>query len=202
MEQWLNRYWAAVLSFVIFLAITIGGYLGYRYYAQGQQEKQREIIFEWKKSIVSLINEHGAGVDVFKSEWQRLGTFLSSDDQLSPVVIELLPLLREKHWEALIIELFDPLLHKLSPESTSYFFLLRDLLPVYEDQRQWKKAISLIEPLLKKDSLWMDVKWQFDLGRLYRLDKQEQKAKEKFQYVVDQYPDHALAKLARLYLEQ
>jgi hypothetical protein len=201
MEKWLTQYWPAALGVVIFLSVLFAGYTGYVYYKQDRMEKDRNEVVLWKKKLLTSIKDKNLTAEMFQKEWKVIEESVWDRTILVPTAMMMLPLIKEKKWEKEALAVFDPLLKELVPTSSLYYFFLRDLLPLYESQSQWSEAISLVESLVKDESLWLEVKWQFDLGRLYRLNKEEQKARAKFQYIIDQYPDHPLAKLARMYLE-
>ncbi len=74
------------------------------------------------------------------------------------------------------------------------------LSTVYEDLGENDKAIDLLEELASSKIKILEGKINLDLGRLYKKVNNPTKAKEKFQYVLNNFDEEVYKKLAQLNL--
>lgn len=71
---------------------------------------------------------------------------------------------------------------------------------VYEDLGENDKAISILEEMVNSKTKVLEGKIYLDLGRLYKKVNNPTKAKEKFQYVLNNFDEEVYKKLAQLNL--
>jgi len=94
--------------------------------------------------------------------------------------------------------------HKLYSKSNKFvrFLINSRLASIYEDKEKYQDAITLLEELIKKGETFMPGKVHLDLGRLYKIMGNKEKAKGNLQHVVDSINDKELVKLAKIYLAE
>jgi predicted negative regulator of RcsB-dependent stress response len=80
-----------------------------------------------------------------------------------------------------------------------YFILVRQA-SLLEDEKKYKEAISTLNKITSLSVKVMEAKTYLDLGRLYILVGNKEKAKTSLFYVIDNFAQEDFAKVARIYL--
>jgi tetratricopeptide (TPR) repeat protein len=88
-----------------------------------------------------------------------------------------------------------------SIKSPASLFLYHSYAAAAEQVGKTDQAISIFEELIASGQKVLLVKSYLELGRLYAAKGEAEKAKKNFDYIVANYPNDELAKMARLYLQ-
>ena len=90
----------------------------------------------------------------------------------------------------------------VTASSTAYMFIALNYAALAETNGDNDEAIRVLESYTKSGHKVMLAKAYLDLGRLYLAKGDQAKAKTNLDYIVANYPNDELAKLARLYLQK
>lgn len=98
------------------------------------------------------------------------------------------------------VKIFENWASQTDKSSYAYVFVALRLSSLYENTGAFPKAVETLEGLKNTKYTAFQEKVQFDLGRMYLLTNQQDKAKASFDYVIEHFKDGEFAKLSNLYL--
>ncbi|MBT3984261.1 MAG: hypothetical protein HOE90_23095 [Bacteriovoracaceae bacterium] len=126
----------------------------------------------------------------------------SGDQTIIPVVLETYLALKDNGHQAKGLELLKKIAGGLKSNQVTNFYVISALAAALEDSGDYKTAIEHIEGLTKTGKVLFEEKLYLDLGRLYGLVGNKDKARESLEYLVKNHPTSEMTKLAKLYLTQ
>jgi len=186
------------------LALLIFGVIGFGFYTSQKDKAEQAYaaaIYEFEKSSFTSLQEGKLETNQYLDKFNLIKKDVSYFKGLFPLLIKTADFLIEKgNYEAV-----DTLLKDFKPHidnATMIFLVNIRHAVVMENAGDIKGAIDLLEGIIKNGQKLMEHKVYFDLGRLYVLTGDKEKAKTNLQFAIDNTVDENLKKMAQVYLSE
>ena len=189
---------AGVLVLVAIFAFTI---------VRQQQEKNRQAqlnkVFAFESGPFKKYQDGEIQESALIEELTKLKKEAHENPGLVPTLLSVVKELKRKgnSGKALEVVTSDDL-NSFSKNNYAYYFLGMTRAVLLEDKGDLDGAISILENVLTRKLEILDAKIYLDLGRLYKLKGDKEKAKLNLDYVLANYPNDPLARTAGLYLNE
>ena len=199
LEKKFLKYKAPIIvGIIILLAIP----LSYGVYYNVREKKQdgfRNQIFSFTQKELKDLNDGKLKPSDFINSFSNLLNETSYSKANLPVLLQSAEIMNSKNDLASAKEILE-LGQKHFSSGYEKILLGLKLSAVYEDLGENDKAISLLEEMIDLKTKILEGKLYLDLGRLYKKMNNPVKAKEKFQYVLNNFDEEVYKKLAQLNL--
>ncbi len=209
LEQTLNKtdfghvlYENRKIFFGVLIAILLGA-LGYVFWNQSHQSAALNTsveVFHFQSDVWSNAKSGKTPAADLVKAYEGLSKEVQTAPVMLPVVLEMGKFLYEK---GLYAEA-DAILSRVSDlkEPITSFFINLQRSVVLERLGKTDEAIATLEKLSSVKDGIMPGKVSLELGRLYLVKGDQNKAKAQFSDVVEKFPNDEQAKIAKLYLSQ
>ncbi len=200
MGEWIAKNKTMV---VVLLVVIIGGIFAYGGYSSMANKKAQEhaaSIYTFQEGPYTQLIDKKIKPAEFVQKYLALEASVSGFEGLAPVLIKAAGHLNTQGATAEVIQILEPGLKSFKTPILSNIISLH-LAAAYEDNKEFTKAIEVLENLNGSSLKLMEDKLYLDLGRLYLSAGNKEKAKVNLQYLVDNGKDAEFMKIARLYLE-
>lgn len=188
---------------IVLLVVIIGGIFawgGYNSLANKKAQEHAATIYSFQESSYTELIEKKIKPTEFVQKYLALEAKVSGFEGLAPVLIKAAGHLKTQGATKEVIQILEPGIKSFrTPILLSVISL--HLAAAYEDNKEFSKAIEVLENLNSSSLKLMEDKLYLDLGRLYLSAGNIDKAKVNLQYLVDNGKDAEFIKIARLYLE-
>ena len=187
-----------IVGIIILLAIP----LSYGIYYNVREKKQdgfRNQIFSFNQKELKDLNDGKLKPSDFINSFSNLLNETSYSKANLPVLLQSAEIMNSKNDLASAKDILE-LGQKHFSSGYEKILLGLKLSAVYEDLGENDKAISLLEEMIDSKTKILEGKLYLDLGRLYKKMNNPVKAKEKFQYVLNNFDEEVYKKLAQLNL--
>jgi predicted negative regulator of RcsB-dependent stress response len=188
-----------IIGIVVLLAFPLV-YGVYNNLKEKKQIKFADQIFAFSQKELKELKEGQLKPSDFINSFSKLQDETSHYDANFPILLEAAEILGEKNELASAKELLELGQKNYSNNYEKILLGLR-LSAVYEDLGENEKAITLLEEMANSKVKILEGKIYLDLGRLYKKANNPVKAKEKFQYVLNNFDEEVYKKLAQLNLQ-
>jgi tetratricopeptide (TPR) repeat protein len=192
------------IPFAILLVLTFVGVVGYGFYGHKTSQKNDELsnlIFQFTESKLVALKEKTLDPNAFMNELRSLSDKTGGYEGIVPVLFSASSELNNlgQHNQAVeVLSIAKEKLKTINPYMQQ--ILSAHLVVGLENLGENQKAIDILEVTVKSPLDILKAKAYLDLGRLYFKVGNNEKAKSNLQYVVDNYSDNEMAKLADIYL--
>lgn len=196
------KYKTHVIAGVIVVLLVIAGGTFFNSYSKKQAENQLNVIFDF---TTNYLDKFKAG-DIDKEKLLTAAEDMFDEAGKNPSV--LIPLidsamaLKDKGMVAEAIKIARHGMTAAASNKYSNYIMSSNLAVLLEDSGDMNGAIEILEKLAQSKNKFYEAKIYLDLGRLYGTINDTQKAKLNLKYVLDNYPNDDLAKMAKLYLNK
>jgi len=210
LEQTLNKtdlghtiYENRKFFFVLLLAILISA-TGFILWKQSKKASELETsveVFEFQSKVWETFKNGKSTSADLVAAFDKLDSKVHSAPVMLPLALEMAKSLHEKGND----QEAESILSKVSSHTShpvSAFFIGMQRAVILEKLGKMDEAIKVIEPLAQNKDILMPARVSLELGRLYLLKGDKEKAKVQFEYINSTFPNDDQAKLARLYLSQ
>ena len=187
-----------IVGIIILLAVP----LSYGIYYNVREKKEdgfRNQIFSFTQKELKDLNDGKLKPSDFINSFSNLLNETSYSKASLSVLLQSAEIMNSKNDLASAKEILE-LGQKHFSSGYEKILLGLKLSAVYEDLGENDKAISLLEEMIDSKTKILEGKLYLDLGRLYKKTNNPVKAKEKFQYVLNNFDEEVYKKLAQLNL--
>jgi len=188
-----------IIGIVVLLAFPLV-YGVYNNLKEKKQVKFADQIFAFSQKELKELREGQLKPSDFINSFSKLQDETSHFDANFPILLEAAEILDGKNELAAAKDLLEAGQKNYSNNYEKILLGLR-LSAVYEDLGENEKAITLLEEMASSKVKILEGKIYLDLGRLYKKANNPVKAKEKFQYVLNNFDEEVYKKLAQLNLQ-
>ena len=188
-----------IIGIVVLLAFPLV-YGVYNNLKEKKQVKFADQIFAFSQKELKELKEGQLKPSDFINSFSKLQDETSHFDANFPILLEAAEILDGKNELAAAKDLLEAGQKNYSNNYEKILLGLR-LSAVYEDLGENEKAITLLEEMANSKVKILEGKIYLDLGRLYKKSNNPAKAKEKFQYVLNNFDEEVYKKLAQLNLQ-
>lgn len=188
-----------IVGIVVLLAFPLV-YGVYNNLKEKKQAKYGDQVFAFSQKELKELKDGNLKPSDFINSFSKLQDDTSNFSSNLPVLLEAAEILNEKNELAAAKEILE-LGQKNYTNKYAKILLGLRLSAVYEDLGENDKAITLLEEMINSKTKILEGKIYLDLGRLYKKVNNPAKAKEKFQYVLNNFDEEVYKKLAQLNLQ-
>jgi predicted negative regulator of RcsB-dependent stress response len=199
LEKYVQKYRIQV---IVGILVILAAPIGYGVYNNLKGKKNAEYadkVFSFSKKELKELKEGTLKPSEFINHFSILLKDISYNNSGLLVLLEAAEVMIEKNDLVSAKELLELGKSNFTSDYEKTLIGLR-LSTVYEDLGEVDKAIELLEDLASSKVKILEGKVNLDLGRLYRKVNNPVKAKEKFQYVLNNFDEEVYKKLAQLNL--
>ena len=195
------KYKIPLISLVVVSLMAVASWAVYTSYSEKENNRLGRIVYEFKSDYFKKLQEDKMSAGEFVGQFKKLVGETGKFTGLVSLNIGASDYLIKKNHLDEAKELLEIGSEKFSSDNPYVnWFISTRLATVYEDLKQEKKAIEVLEKLNSSSVKLMEWKLYLDLGRLYMKTGNKDKARSNFKYVVDNYSDMDFSKIARIYL--
>lgn len=187
----------------LILAILVGatGYLVWKQTKEASALNTSVQVFEFQSGIWADVKAGKTGIPELATAFDKLDSSVKSAPVMLPIVLEMSQFLVEKGSLA-EAELILSQYASTTQNSISAFFVNMQRAVVLEKLGKVSEAITAMEKVAQNKDTLVPGRVYLELGRLYKVNGDKAKAQTQFDYVVNNYPNEAEAKMAKLYLAE
>ncbi|MCB9092807.1 MAG: tetratricopeptide repeat protein [Halobacteriovoraceae bacterium] len=156
-------------------------------------------LYEYNQKVLKEFESDKIDIEKFYSQTMAVIEELGDSEVFFPYSKSVYQKLNEKNEYGKITELFKKLRSKTTSSNVAHYTFSQYLAVSLENQKNYDEAISILKESLSSP-FKLEEKVYLDLGRLYYLTGDQQKAKENFHHVIDKFPNSQMAKYAKAYL--
>jgi predicted negative regulator of RcsB-dependent stress response len=200
MGEWIAKNKTIV---IVFLVVIIGGIFawgGYSNLASKRAQEHAATIYAFQEGVYTGLIDKKVQPKEFVEKYLALEAKVSGFEGLAPVLIKAAGHLKDQGATLEVIQILEPGIKSFKTPILVNVISIH-LAVAYEDNKEYGKAIEVLENLNSSSLKLMEDKIYLDLGRLYLSSGNKEKAKVNLQYLVDNGSDAEFMKIARLYLE-
>jgi len=185
--------------------IVVALILGFSIYKSQSESKLNEALSDAYTFRVDVLDAYSADKvkkEIVLEKLISLPTNLVGQASLVPALLKAVDKLAQDGLVKESVAVLENWQSKFNKNEYMFYFVGLKLAAFYENASENTKAITLLEQLLasKKDSA--KAKIYLDLGRLYLLTDNKEKAKSNLNFVINNHKDSEYAKIAKLYIGQ
>jgi predicted negative regulator of RcsB-dependent stress response len=188
-----------IVGIIVLLAFPLV-YGVYNNLKEKKQVKYADQIFAFSQKELKELRDGQLKPSDFINSFSKLQDETSHFEGNFPILLEAAEILDGKNELAAAKEILELGQKNYSSNYEKILIGLR-LSAVYEDLGENDKAITLLEEMANSKVKILEGKIYLDLGRLYKKSNNPVKAKEKFQYVLNNFDEEVYKKLAQLNLQ-
>ena len=199
-ESYILRYKGLIIGVAV---VGLLGFLGYGLFNHFQSKdyaRYSNQIFDFEQNTLPDLKEKKLSVKNFIIRYRELAGPMGNFSGLAQVQLQSVDLLLEQGAMTEASELLKKGLGMFKNPFVRPLFATR-LAGIMEDQKRYPEAIEILQNLLSNSKGFLEYKAYLDLGRLYLLTGNKEKAKTSFTWVVQKSSERELKKMAQLYLD-
>lgn len=204
MGHWLYQHRKSFLSAVVVVLVGTIGYVAWKQQHQSHLSALSEKVHQFETSAVADLKAKKINPEEFVTKFGALENEVQTTPAMVPVAIDAANALKEIGDSVKAESILAPMMKEkgLSPKDPAYMFVVQNYAALAETNGKPDEAIRVLEAYVTSGNKVFLTKTYLDLGRLYLVQNNKEKAKTNLEYIVSNYPNDELAKLARLYLQQ
>lgn len=204
MGHWLYQHRKSFIAAVVVVLVGTIGYVAWKQQHESHLGALSEKVHQFEVSAVADLKAKKINPEEFVTKFGALATEVQTTPAMVPVAIDAANALREIGDSVKAEAVLAPMMKDkgLSPSNPAYMYVVQNYAALAEINGKPEEAIRVLEAYVASGNKVFLSKTYLDLGRLYLAQNNKEKAKTNLEYVVTQYPNDELAKLARLYLQQ
>lgn len=194
-----NKKPILLAGLLILIAIVV--YSIYSHQAQKSYDENLGQVYAFQKDVIDQYNAKKIKDVEFIEKIKAMPSHLTGQPTLVPALFTSLNTLVENGKTAEVITILESWANHFNTSSYMYYFIGLKIAPLYEDSTQYDKAIDVLQNLIASKVDVVKSRLYLDLGRIYLKKGDKVKAKENFDYIIENFKDTETAKLANLYLQ-
>lgn len=200
--HWMFEHRKSFIGAVIATFVLASGWLLYRQYSLQAAKELAAQVYEFEKSVLTEFRTDMLTAADLMTKFTALDAGAKGSPAMLPVALEAATLLDSKGDAANAAKILSDVAAQVKPSSAFYLLLVTTHAALLEKTAQVPQAISAWEAYVASGNKVILAKAYLELGRLYLSQGNTEKARANFDYIVGNYPNDELAKLARLYLQK
>ncbi len=189
--------------FIAILAIIVG-VMGWVFWNESRHSSALNNsvkVFDFQNTVWSLAKTDKLTAPELAKSFTGLDKEIQTSPIMIPLALEMGKFLYEKGSYAEAEEILSKLDGNISHPVGAFFIGLQRSV-VLEKLGKLDDAVMSLENLLKNKDMFLKAKLSLELARLYIAKGEKGKAQTQLDYVISNFPNDELAKVAKLYLAQ
>jgi tetratricopeptide (TPR) repeat protein len=192
-----------VLSLVVIVVVALLGYGANSYMQQQREQDLASASYSFSQGALLELTNKKVTPQEFVSQFNSLDAGLRSSITFTPTLINSVKeLVKQQDLKAALAILEPQSSRSHAPRNYGDYLVARWLVTIYEDMGEGQKAVDLLEELNSAPFKVLEARNYLDLGRIYIALDNYEKASLNLDYVIQNFPNDPLGKMARIYLEQ
>jgi predicted negative regulator of RcsB-dependent stress response len=186
------------------ILVIVSLILGYVYFNHQKKVKSLEAsaaVYAFQKADFESYKTKKITAEEFVTKFNALPLLTKSSPSILPIILDAVGLFNAEAKQNLSYELLKESQKNFANLGQIQFLVNLHFAAIAENQGKMDEAISTLESLSKSGKKLFQAKIALDLGRLYKLQGDSAKAKLQFDYILNDFPNDELAKMAKLYLQ-
>lgn len=200
--HWVFEHRKAFIGAILATFVLASGWLLYRQYAFKAARELSGVVHQFEQSALTELRSGKMTTADFMTKFNALDAATKGAPAMLPVALEAANLMNGKNEVAEAATLLEAVVTNLKTTSPLYVFVVPSYSAILEKNGKVVEAAKAWDDYIAGGHKVILPKAYLELGRLNLLQGQKDKAKTNFDYIVANYPNDELAKLARLYLQQ
>lgn len=200
--HWMYEHRKSFIGAVVATFVLASGWLAYRQYSMNAAKELAAQVYQFEKTVLTEFRTDKLPAAELMAKFTALDAGVKASPVMLPVALEAATLLDSKGDAQNAAKLLSEVAAQVKPTSAFYLLLVTTHAALLEKTAQVPQAIAAWEAYVASGNKVILAKAYLELGRLYLAQGDAAKAKTNFDYIVANYPNDELAKLARLYLQK
>jgi predicted negative regulator of RcsB-dependent stress response len=200
--HWLFENRKAFIAAVVVVFVSASSWLIYKQMMTKNAQEFSAIVYKFEVDSIEPLKAGKLSIEDFAAQFKALQAEAKSSPSMIPLALEVANFVEGKDKPAVAQDILKDVVDAVGASSPFYIFVAHNYAALAEKNGQTDVAIKVMDDYIKSGHKIMLVKAYLDLGRLHLLKGNKAEAKTQFDYIVGNYPNDELAKLARLYLQQ
>ena len=204
MGHWLYEHRKSFLAAVAVVLVGTIGYVGWKQQQKNEMNRLSEQVAKFETTTLADLKAKKIPAADFATKFKALDNKLQTTPSMVPVAVDSAATLRAMDESKLAQDILKPMVsdNGLKASSAAYMFVALNYAALAETNGETDEAIRVLETYVSSGHKVFLTKAHLDLGRLYLLKKDNDRAKKNLDFIVNDHPNDELAKLARLYLQR
>lgn len=200
--HWLFENRKAFIAAVVVVFVSASSWLIYKQMMTKSAQEFSAIVYKFEVDSIEPLKAGKLSIEDFAAQFKALKAEAKSSPSMIPLALEVANFVEAKDKPAVAQDILKDVVDSVGASSPFFIFIAHNYAALAEKNGQTDVAIQVMNDYIKSGHKIMLVKAYLDLGRLHLLKGNKAEAKTQFDYIVGNYPNDELAKLARLYLQQ
>ena len=190
------------------IVVLIIGYSIYNYQAKKSYQDNLAQVYAFQVETVDKYlstkadDKNALSDEDFIAKMNALPAHIKGQPSLIPSLFEAVDKLNKNNKTKEAITILEGWAEQFNKSSYNFFFIAMKLAPMYENTGEVDKALALTQKLISSKIEVNRAQNYLNLGRLQMLKGDKVKAKESFDFILNNHDKTQAAKLAKLYLQQ
>lgn len=193
------RYKIAIISIVVAAIATLSGIGIYSHFAEKNFQKSAYEIYLFNEDSLQKLTTGAITGEQFNQSFKQLAEKISYFKGVVPVAITASDYLLQKGDAPAVKSLLEPMVEHFGKGYAGHYLRSR-LAVAYENLKEYPAALKEYEWLANSGINVLSAKYYTDLGRMYLLTGNKERAQSSFKYVVEKYKASEFYRVAQNYL--
>ncbi len=200
--HWVFENRKAFIGAVLATFVLASGWLLYRQYAYKAARELSGVVHQFEQTALTELRSGKMTTADFMTKFNALDAATKGAPAMLPVALEAANLMNGKNEVVEAAALLEGVVTSLKTSSPLYVFVVPSYSALLEKNGKIQEATQAWDAYVAGGHKVMLPKAYLEIGRLNSLQGNKEKARASFDYIIANYPNDELAKLARLYLQQ
>jgi predicted negative regulator of RcsB-dependent stress response len=200
--HWMYEHRKSFIASVIVAFIGASGVLLFKQYQHTKAQERSAEVHKFETTVAAELRAGKLTPADFDAKYKALPAELKASPSMLPTALQTAVYLDGKGESVMAEAVLKDVVTAIGAKSPLYVLVAHSYAALAEKNGKADEAIKALEVYIAEGHKVMLTKAYLDLGRLYLAKNDNAKAKTNFDYIIANYPNDELAKMARMYLQQ
>ncbi len=200
--HWMYEHRKSFIAAVVVAFVGASGVLLFKQYQHKKAQERSAEVHQFETTVAAELRAGKLTPADFDAKYQALSTELKASPSMLPTALQTAVYLDGKGESVMAEGVLKDVVMATGAKSPLYVLVAHSYAALAEKNGKTDDAIKTLEAYISEGHKVMLTKAYLDLGRLYLAKNDKAKAKTNFDYIIANYPNDELAKMARMYLQQ
>jgi tetratricopeptide (TPR) repeat protein len=192
-----------MISLTAILLVALIGYGANSYYQHSIGQQQASLSYSFSQEALADLSQKKITTAEFAQKYNALDLGLRNSSSFTPILLSsVAELVRQDDRQSALMLLESQGGRGRAPRNYGDYLVARWMVTIYEDLGEGQKAVEMLEGLNSAPFKVLEARNYLDLGRIYISLENYEKASLNLDYLIQNFPNDQLGKVAKIYLEQ
>ena len=200
--HWMYEHRKSFIAAIVAAFVGASGVLLFKQYQNKEARERSAEVHQFETTVAAELRAGKLTPAEFDAKYKALPSELKASPSMLPTALQTAVYLDGKGESAMAEGVLKDVVTAIGAKSPFYVLVAHSYAALAEKNGKADEAIKTLEAYIAEGHKVMLTKAYMDLGRLYLAKNDNAKAKTNFDYIIANYPNDELAKMARMYLQQ